>query len=548
MKGACYKGFLFGLIISLLMYPTDFFLFDFLRFIDLLFDQSVIPIISRVLIALFFVCGLILFGLYVKRYSKVQNKKFLLPQITIFFLLFLFVSWISLQFVIVIGTELEFNNLKNSYSQQYISLIDNGYSEVDAAWEITNSYCGTYKGQYNNENAVIPSRRVILRGFNPVFLFYFNYFDGFSKINTIQNCGNCGEFAASMRILLKDITGSNTRIVHTEGIDHAIPEININNEWWVFDRIYTTDSSPTKEYKYASFLQKNNHEAFKFIRDLKEDSKLKSVLSEHGFNSSNLTITALKNTQIGKNWDDILLEGATVEVYILDSNSSDPLVAKGVTDENGNYSVILKKYEEYIVRVKASELTHDLVGIKEVSLSSNPANVVVDLKYEKEMDYQISEINVNRMRWLFDDIYTNDLQSTKKFNNSLFLLQNDFKAFNQTFILKENPKDDAVLFIEQGFNSSNLTLTAKNNMRPSETWDDELIGGATVEIYTLDDANVPLINKGMTDKTGNYSANLKRNKNYLIIVKSSKHKLIGIKEVFLSSNLENIVVDLKGEK
>ena len=237
MKAACYLGFLLGLIISLLVYLTDFLLVDFLRFIDLLFDQSSFSTISIVVIALFFVFGSIIFFLYVKKYSKFQDKKFLLPQVGIFVLLFIFVSWISLQFVIVVGTELEYNNLKHSYSQQYISLIDDGYSEVDATWNITNSYYGTYKGQYSNESAVIPSRQIPLRGLNTVVLIYFYYFDGFPKLNTIQNCGNCGEFAASTSVLLKDVTGYNTRIIQTEGIDHAIPEININNEWWVFDRI-----------------------------------------------------------------------------------------------------------------------------------------------------------------------------------------------------------------------------------------------------------------------------------------------------------------------
>jgi hypothetical protein len=503
--------------------------------------------ISRVFIASFFVFGSILFIFYGKRYSKIQDKKLLFPQVATFFLFFLFASCIFLQFVIVISTEWEYSNLEKSYSQQYILLIDDGYNEVDATWNITNSYYGTYKGQYSNESAVIPSRQILLRGLNPVFMVYFCYFDGFPKLNTIQNCGNCGEFAVSTSVLLKDITGYDTRIIHAEGIDHSIPEININNEWWVFDRIYTIELDPVKECNYALFLQQNNQGTFKFIHDLKEDSEMKSVLSSHGFDSSNLTITALKNTQSDKSLNNSPIEGANVEVFILDSNSSDPLVGQGVTDENGNCSLTLKNYDEYVVRVKVRYLNHKLVGIKEIYLSSNTTNIVVDLKYEEGMNRSMPGINLNCIWWGLRSICITDFQPPDEFNNSLFPIINDLEAFNQMSSLNENHEDEHG-FIEKGFDSSSLTITAKKNVLLSKTWDDELISGATVEIYKLNDSSVPFVGKGMTDKLGNFSAILENNRRYLIIVKSSKHKLVGTKETFLTSNPANIVVDLKCEK
>ena len=313
------------------------------------------------------------------------------------------------------------------------------------------------------------------------------------------------------------------------------------------DRIYTVGSDPVKECNYASFLQQNNQGAFKFIHDLKEDSEMKSVLSSHGFDSSNLTITALKNTQSDKSLDNRPIESATVEVFIIDSNSSDPLVGKGVTDENGNYSLTLKNYDEYVVRVKVRDLNHNLVGIKEVYLSSSTANIVVDLKSEEGMNHSIPKINLKSIWWGFGDICMTDSQSTKEFNHSLISLQNDLEAFSQMSNLKENPEDEHG-FTEKGFDSSSLTITAMKNILPSKTWDDELISGATVEIYTLNDTNTPFVRKGMTDKGGNFSAILENDRRYLIIVKSSKHKLVGIKEIVLSSNPANIVVDLKCEK
>ena len=196
--------------------------------------------------------------------------------------------------------------------------------------------------------------------------------NGFLKLIFIQNTGNCGEFASSMELLINDVTGFDTRIVHMEGKDHAFPEININNEWWVFDKIYTTPSQPIKSNDYASFLSNKDKGLFYNISDLKDDTNEVSVLSEHGFNLSNLTITAIKDITTNES-DNEPISNAVVEIFAY-VNSYDPLVNFGKTDENGQYSTILRGDKEYLIIVKKENLK--AIGFKDLLIPSNGSSSI----------------------------------------------------------------------------------------------------------------------------------------------------------------------------
>ena len=282
-----------------------------------------------------------------------------------------------------INIEVEYNNIKNNYSQEYFSLTIKGVDEVNATWSIVNSFHDEYDGVYGMKGSRIPSRQIssntgqIMLLFNPILLFYF--FDiegmpenGFLKLIFIQNTGNCGEFASSMELLINDVTGFDTRIVHMEGKDHAFPEININNEWWVFDKIYTTPSQPIKSNDYASFLSNKDKGLFYNISDLKDDTNEVSVLSEHGFNSSNLTITAIKDITTNES-DNEPMSNAVVEIFAY-VNSYDPLVNFGKTDENGQYSTILRGDKEYLIIVKNENLK--AIGFKDLLIPSNGSSSI----------------------------------------------------------------------------------------------------------------------------------------------------------------------------
>lgn len=340
----------------------------------LLFVNSLYTIINPfVFIFLVFVM-LSLFLLLIKTKFNFSEKNI--------FLLILIV-WVFIQLLVVISIEVEYSNIKNNYSQEYFSLTRNGVDKVNATWSIVDSFRDEYNGVYGVKGSRIPSRQIssntgqIMLLFNPILLFYFFDFegmprDGLLKLIFVQNTGNCGEFASSMELLINDVTGFDTRIVHMEGKDHAFPEININNEWWVFDKIYTTPSQPIKSNDYASFLSNKDKRLFYYISDLKDDTNKVTVLSEHGFYSSNLTITAIKDMTTNES-DNEPISNAVVEIFAY-VNSYDPLVNIGKTDENGQYSTILRGDKEYLIIVKNENLK--AIGFKDLLIPLNESSSI----------------------------------------------------------------------------------------------------------------------------------------------------------------------------
>jgi len=294
------------------------------------------------------------------------------------------ILWILVQLLVVISIEVEYNNIKNHFSQEYISLTRKGIDEVNATWSIVDSFGDEYNGVYGVKGSRIPSRQIscntgsrISLSFNPILQFYFFNFegmqmDGFFKLIIVQNTGNCGEFASSMKLLIKDVTGFNTRVVNMEGKDHAFPEININNDWWVFDKIYTTPSQPIKSSDYASFLSTEDQSLFNCISDLRDYTDEVSVLPEHGFNSSNLTITAIQDITVNES-DNEPMNNAGVEIFAY-VNSYDPLVNIGKTDENGQYSTILRSDKEYLILVKNEKLK--AIGFEDLLIPLNESSAI----------------------------------------------------------------------------------------------------------------------------------------------------------------------------
>ncbi len=301
------------------------------------------------------------------------------------------IVWILVQLLVVISIEVEYNNIKDHYSQEYLSTTIEGVDEVNATWSIVNSFDNEYNGVYGVKDSRIPSRQISsnvgskILSFNPILRFYFFNFegmpvDGYSKLIFVQNTGNCGEFASSIVFLIKDVTGFDTRIIHMEGKDHAFPEINIDNYWWVFDKIYTTPSQPIKSNDYASFLSTEDQSLFNCISDLRDYENEESVLSDHGFNSSNLTITAIKDITVYES-DNEPMNNANVEIFAY-VNSYDPLVNIGKTDENGQYFTILRSDKKYLILVKNEKLK--AIGFKDllIPLNDNSSITVYLHKYD----------------------------------------------------------------------------------------------------------------------------------------------------------------------
>lgn len=348
-----------------------------------LFVFSLYTLISQLMLIIFLIT-LISSLFLLKMKTKINfSKKNIIPLIMI--------VWILVQLLVISSIEVEYGNIKDHYSQEYLSIRFEGADEVNATWSIVESFDNEYNGVYGVKDSRIPSRQIssnagaMILSFNPILRFYFFNFkgmpvDGYSKLIFVQNTGNCGEFASSIKFLVKDVTGFDTRIVQMEGKDHAFPEININNSWWVFDKIYTTPSQPIKSSDYASFLFTKDQNLFNCISDLRDYGNKVSVLSDHGFNSSNLTITAIKDITVYESENEPM-NNANVEIFAY-VNSYDPLVNIGKTDENGRYSTILRSDKEYLILVKNEKLK--AIGLKDlrIPLDNNSSITVYLHKYD----------------------------------------------------------------------------------------------------------------------------------------------------------------------
>jgi 5-hydroxyisourate hydrolase-like protein (transthyretin family) len=143
---------------------------------------------------------------------------------------------------------------------------------------------------------------------------------------------------------LNDTTHFPTRLVIFEGIDHMMPEIEIDHQWWVFDQVYLTSDRPIISENLSKHISEDTRNNIAFIY---YSNKEHSLLKQHGFNETQLTINTIldmpANPMSGKP-----LKGVNVEIFTT-KNSHDPLVAKGITDYNGQFSTLLNSDKEYLI-------------------------------------------------------------------------------------------------------------------------------------------------------------------------------------------------------
>jgi len=315
-------------------------------------------------------------GIYAIRYKKIDRKNCLN------LILLILLIWLLPQILMVTNIEIEYFRVKNHYIQEYQEILsDKGQNELNASWNISVLYNNEFEKTYGVSTP--PSRPVFgyvvhCTPICPIWRLYFKS-DGSSKLIVVQRRGGCGEFANAVTFLLNDVTGLNTRVVSIEGFDHAFPEVNFKDVWWVFDLHYTTEDYPIEAHYFASHLKKRNLN--KYVANLKNMNTRETVLAEHGFPPSNLTITAIRDLT-GNSSDDKPAINAEVEIFAF-QNSHDPLVAKGRTDKFGNYSVILNNGREYLILIKKEEPV-PVVGLAKINLSSfvNESIVVYLHKYE----------------------------------------------------------------------------------------------------------------------------------------------------------------------
>lgn len=322
---------IFYLFLAAIIY--DFFVFQALN--------SHISLIFSIIIGLFLVSYF-----YFKRNLRDSEKLAILFIITV---------WFVLQISLIGSVEYQYQHVIEDYKQEYADTIDTGnYTALSASWLLAERYCNEMDITYGQKDVMLPNRalsgtpiNIMLLEVNPCLAIYFSDFTSRSKLIFLQKTGNCGEFARATAIMLEDASGMNTRVIKMEGADHEFPEVYYEGDWWVFDKTYTTSISPVRARDYATHLEDRYNNLHHSIADLRVTNGETSVLEEHGFSASNVTISALFDT-ISYSESDIPLSNAEIKVYAI-MYTRDSIVFTGKTDVNGKCNLILNGDKEYVI-------------------------------------------------------------------------------------------------------------------------------------------------------------------------------------------------------
>mgnify|MGYP000873565413 CR=1 FL=1 len=330
LVGNVLLGLVVGLLLSLIFYDVLIF-----QEFNSLFLFPISIIFGLIFVAYF----------YYKRNEKKSEK---------LLLLFLLIVWLTLQIFLIVNIEYQYHHVLEDYKQDYADAIDTGnYNALSASWLLTERYYDEMNNTYGQNGVSLPNRLLfsnpttsMLTICNPLLFSYFIDPNSCSKLIFLQKKGNCGEFAGATVLMVRDLSGLNTRIIHMEGADHAFPEVYFEGDWWIFDKTYTTSVSPIQERNYATHLSDKFHDLYLSIADLRVVGGGESTLEEHGFSASNVAISVLFDTIRGAE-PDTPIANAEVKVYAL-KYLRDPLIFTGKTDANGKCNLVLHGDKEYI--------------------------------------------------------------------------------------------------------------------------------------------------------------------------------------------------------
>jgi hypothetical protein len=315
----------------------------------------------------------------VKYLNKSENKRATTIKILIIFC----VIWLAFQFSIIGGLNYEYQQISESYSvryNQYLTTHPNDY--VNASWDITERFRDIFLGTYGVQGTILPDRSLsatYLPIINPFLDNFFNNQNGYQKMLIVQQKGNCGEFAQSITFLLNDTTHLPTRFISFEGIDHMMPEIEVNNQWWVMDKVFLTPEKPIISSAFSNYIDESIR---KNIANMNSSTNENSLLKQHGFNETRIAITSYADYP-GNVLNEKALKGVSIEVFTL-SNSHDPLVAKGTTDDNGQYATVLNSDKDYwiLATYEPIPLFPKLVGLGHISnITSDNLSVNVNVTH-----------------------------------------------------------------------------------------------------------------------------------------------------------------------
>jgi hypothetical protein len=143
-------------------------------------------------------------------------------------------------------------------------------------------------------------------------------------------------------------------------------------------------------------------------------------------------------------------------------------------------------------------------------------------------DHAFPEIYWSGSWWVFDGIFTTPNYPVKAESYAEHLKGSYRNVYESLY----NLKDDTGISVldEHGFNAVNVTITAIIDPAAGEA-NDRPAKNAEVEIFALKNWYDPLIERGETDESGKYQTVLRSYGVYVVTVKTSDNRFVGVVEV-----------------
>ncbi|AJB41995.1 hypothetical protein TCARB_0945 [Thermofilum adornatum 1505] len=176
--------------------------------------------------------------------------------------------------------------VETTYKSNVVIQGNSNTCTLSNAWNLTLQY---NKSFFNTYGKPLPKPRLFyIHEFFwfPIRCPIANYTRDFAeKLAATSRTGACEDFALGLTRLLRDSLHCQTRIVEVYGgqVNHALPEVKINDTWYILDIIFTTPNHPVKASDYATYLFENRRDIYQKIRNITDYDTNEDLRIEHGF-------------------------------------------------------------------------------------------------------------------------------------------------------------------------------------------------------------------------------------------------------------------------
>ena len=184
-------------------------------------------------------------------------------------------------------------------------------------------------------------------------------------------------------------------------------------------------------------------------------------------------------------------------------------------------------YEKLVVIQKKGNCGEFAIAIK--TLLRDVTGLKTRIVHMEGFDHAFPQVYWNGSWWVLDAIFTTPDDPVKAGRYANYLKENKRFVYDNLYNLKEDETGISIL-AEHGFKAVNITIVATIDQTSGKS-DDRPAKDALVEIFALKNWYDPLVDRGKTDEEGKYQTVLRNYGDYVIIVKSSDNRFVGILEV-----------------